>query len=86
MIVSTCRTCTHYRQHYVLDELGCIAIDCGHCTYPRLKHREPENKGCQHYVLRLVPLTLPDRESVVRFLTGELLQYILRLNLPEEKE
>lgn len=84
MNTPVCQTCVHYRRHYVLDDQSCIPVDCGHCTYPRIKHREPGCRACGNYELRTVPPALPDRESVVHFLTKDLLQYILSLRLPPE--
>ena len=72
----------HYRQHYILDEQCCTPINCGHCTYPRLKHREPNTHACSYFELRTTPTALPDRNSVIHFLTTELLQHILSLELP----
>lgn len=79
-----CKDCTHYRQHHVLDEQSCTAVDCGHCIYPRQKHRKPDARACSYYELRMNPAAMPDRERVVQFLTEEMLQYILSLNLPPE--
>ena len=79
-----CKNCIHYRQHYIMDEQSCTAVDCGHCVYPRTKHRQPKHPACDHYVHRPVPPALPSREQVVHYLTTELLQYILSLDLPPE--
>lgn len=81
-----CKTCIHYRQHYVLDEQRCTSVNCGHCIYPRVKHREPNTKACQHYDQRTEPPSLPDRNHVLHFLTTEFLQYILNLDLPPEQK
>lgn len=82
MIGSVCKTCVHYRQHYILDEQRCTPIACGHCVFPRLKHREPSTPACHRYQLSSVPPSLPDRDRVISFLATELLQYILNLDLP----
>ena len=55
MTEPVCKTCTHYRQHYVLDEQRCTSVNCGNCTYPRLKHREPNATACLHYEVRTLP-------------------------------
>ena len=38
-----CSRCKHYIQHYGLNKRhqACEAINCGHCMYPRIKHRKP---------------------------------------------
>ena len=41
-----CKTCVHYFRHYILDRQRCTPIDCGHCGYPRIKHREPNHRAC----------------------------------------
>ena len=81
----TCKTCIHYHQHYIVDDQRCVAIKCGHCVYPRLKHREPQNPACAHYEAQTTPPPLPDREAVTNFLTTELLKYVLSLKLPPEQ-
>ena len=82
----TCKSCVHFRQHYVLDEQRGMAVGCGHCVYPRIKHRKPDGTACVHFEMRMEPLDLPDREQVVSFLTTEVLQHILDLKLPPEIE
>ena len=77
-----CQTCVHYRRHYLLDSQGCTATNCGHCVFPRTKHREPGHPACSKYILQTVPPALTDWGSVVHFLITELLQYILSLGLP----
>ena len=84
METAYCKECKYFRQHYVLDVQSCTSINCGHCTYPRLKHRTPYHMACQHFQPRELPVPLPDRERVIYFLTEEILQRILSLQLPPE--
>ena len=77
-----CKFCTHYVQHYALTKSLCITVECGHCTWPRMKGRKPGTKACGHFELRQEPLSLPERERVIRFLTVDVLQRILSLELP----
>ena len=79
-----CGSCTHFRQHYILDRQSCRAISCGHCSQPRLKHRRPEQSACPHYV-PCAGNDLPDRREVIHYLTTDFLQYILQLELPPEE-
>ena len=45
-----CRDCKHFRQHYVhFCETRYDPINCGHCVYPRLKHRQPKTTACIHF-------------------------------------
>ena len=79
-----CKNCEFFLQHYILDEQRCTPINCGHCRYPRLKHREPGHRACSNFKLRNLPAAVPDRDRVLRFLTTEFLQYVLSLDLPPE--
>lgn len=79
-----CGNCIYFRQHYILEVERCTAINCGHCIYPRLKNRKPGSEACANYSARTTPLVLPDREQVIRFLTTEMLQHILDIDLPPE--
>lgn len=84
MTQATCRNCTHFHQHYTLDKQSCSAIDCGHCDCPRLRHRAASAAPCGRFAPRVDPPELPDRKDVVHYLTTEVLQYILNLELPPE--
>lgn len=46
----TCKDCQYFRQHYVLflDDRF-TAVPCGHCVYPRLKHRKPDTFACVNF-------------------------------------
>lgn len=78
-----CKDCTHFRQHFILDEQSCSAVSCGHCAYPRLKYRRPDEKVCPHFQAGAHPL--PDRAKVVHYLTTEILDYVMGLALPPEQ-
>ena len=43
-----CCTCAHYTQHYRKDLWGYSAVHCGHCSFPRVKTRKP-NQTCGHW-------------------------------------
>ena len=56
----TCAFCIHFRPHYIqFDEDRYSLIPCGHCVYPRLKHRQATSKGCIHFS----PLPPKEREK-----------------------
>ncbi len=50
MTNETCATCKHFHQHYSLKDGILTRVYCGHCTFPRVKHKRPCNKTCPHYV------------------------------------
>ena len=77
----TCKTCAHFHQHYTLEPSRCSPIPCGHCSFPRLKHRKPHTTACKHYLQADIK-SLPDREKVLAFLTVDMLQHIMQLSLP----
>ena len=46
----TCADCAHFRPHYIkFDEDRYDLISCGHCVYPRLKHRQCGTPACVHF-------------------------------------
>lgn len=48
---SRCENCKHFRRHYALDRDYCyfLALDYGHCVYPKLKKRDADIKACQYW-------------------------------------
>lgn len=49
-----CANCKYYHQHYVRSSAtygGYVACYSGHCVYPRIKKRMPE-QHCQHFTER----------------------------------
>ena len=76
---NTCGSCGYFHQHYVMDSQTCTAICCGHCSYPRLKHRKPDTPACKYFVPG-------ERELPVgrQFLTLELLRWVQSLEFPPE--
>ena len=45
-----CKDCKHFRQHYIhFCDNRFDAIPCGHCVYPRLKHRRPDTLACVYF-------------------------------------
>ena len=84
MEAQTCKSCTHFYQHYVLTETYGFPVDCGHCRKPRIKHRKASDKACGHYLLRSNSDTPQNRSEVVHFLTTTVLERILELEIPPE--
>lgn len=69
----TCRSCVHFRQHYIFDNRQCAAANCGHCTHLRPKHRKPDSDACPHYV----PSPTTDQDRAFELMTAELMRYLL---------
>lgn len=47
---SYCAQCIHYVPHYIkFGENLFDLIRCGHCTYPRRKHRDAYAKACVNF-------------------------------------
>ena len=78
-----CENCRYFRRHYIVDSQRCTPVNCGHCTYPRIKKRTPDTLACGHFEI-CRSRDLPDREAVVNFLTTDFLQELLKLSLPYE--
>ena len=80
----TCKDCKYFRQHYGLDDHQLFRFNCGHCIHPRLQTKKPYARVCSHFE----PAS-PSEETFVskKYLTRELLNYILRMDLlPEISE
>lgn len=47
----TCQDCKHYHRHFINDfeNSRFLAINCGHCTTPRTKQREPSHLACCYF-------------------------------------
>ena len=84
MINQQCKKCQYYLQHYTLDKRKIFRVYCGHCTFGKAKRKLPDAKACQSFVPRP-----PQEEAFVskEYLSKELIQYMLRLELlPEIKD
>ena len=55
----TCKDCQHFRQHYRPSGNTYTPIGCGHCVYPRLKHRHPDTEACFRFVPAVSPESAP---------------------------
>ena len=43
-----CANCAHYYDHYAYNGRHYIPCTCGHCVYPRIKHRKP-TQSCERF-------------------------------------
>ena len=79
-----CKSCVHYIQHYGLNKRRLYRLNCGHCTFPKIRNRRPYTVACAYY--------MPGEADEAAFaskeyLSKELLQYLLHLELlPEIQE
>ena len=78
-----CDSCQFYLRHYTLNKRNIFRVYCGHCTFSRPRRKRPDAKACEHYA----PGT-PQEDAFVskEYLSKELLQYMLRLELLPEIE
>ena len=76
-----CRNCAFYLQHFTMSKGKIIRVFCGHCTKRCYKRRLPDAKSCELFQ----PGTLPEEAFVSKeYLSKELLQYVLRMELLPE--
>ena len=49
-----CANCKYYCQHFLLHHefRNPYWVNCGHCIFPRSKHRKPTCKACNHFEVR----------------------------------
>lgn len=83
MAEKQCRECKYYLQHYTLDKRRIFRVHCGHCTFGRPKRKLPDAKVCENFVSGHAK-----EEAFVskEYLSKELLQYVLSLELLPEIE
>ena len=74
----TCETCVHFHQHYSLKDGKVTRVFCGHCTFKSPKTKRPYAKACENYAYGPDDT---DAFATKKYLTKELLQYLLHLEL-----
>ena len=74
-----CKNCTHFCQHYGMNQQKIYRLCCGHCTFGRrTKTKKPNAKACEHFA----PGTTPEEDFVSKeYLSKRLLHYMLHLDL-----
>lgn len=79
-----CENCQHFMQHYGLCKGTLFKVYCGHCTFTSPRKKLPDAAPCEHFL----PGSGAEEELVTKeYLTKELLQYVLSLELfPEKNE
>lgn len=78
-----CKNCQHYLQHFALNKRRIFRVNCGHCTFTRPKRKQPDAKACENYIPGPAP---EDAFASKEYLSKELLQYVLSLDLLPEIE
>ena len=76
-----CNTCAHFRQHYTFNRRKIFRVNCGHCTYQKVKTKRPDSKACDGYLLSA---SMENSFATKEYLSKELLEYMLRLELLPE--
>ena len=76
MTNETCETCKHFHQHYSLKDGILTQVHCGHCVFPRVKHKQPYSKSCEHYTRGPV-----DEEiyATKKYLTKEMIRHLFEM-------
>ncbi|MDY3618429.1 hypothetical protein [Agathobaculum sp.] len=49
----TCENCKYFYQHYVKLPKRFTTANCGHCVYPRMKKRTPDNPACEYFCAKI---------------------------------
>ena len=77
------KNCQHFVQHLALNQRRIFCVYCGHCTLGKSKRKQPDAKACEHYISG----PSPENAFVTKeYLSKELLQYMLQLELLPEIE
>ena len=78
-----CKECQYYLRHYTLDKRKIFRVYCGHCTFDKPKRKLPDAKACEQFT----PHPAQEEAFVSKeYLSKELLQYVLNLELLPEIE
>lgn len=79
----SCSNCQYYLQHYTFDSKRIFRVYCGHCTLKCAGKKRPDTKACDSFIPGL-----PKENAFAskEYLSKELLQYMLRLELLPEIE
>ena len=76
-----CHECKYFLQHYTFGKQKIFSVYCGHCVLGRPKHKKPDAKACEDFVPSPDP---KDLFVTKEYLTKELLQYVLSMELLPE--
>ena len=81
MRTNTCKSCTHYQQHYAFDQRKIFRVYCGHCTLRTVRKKLPDTAACENF-----SPAPPDENAFAtkEYLSKTLLEYMLSLELLPE--
>ena len=76
-----CKNCQYFLQHYTLTRRRLIRVHCGHCTFSKVKRKQPDTIACENFLP-----SPPQQEAFAskEYLSKELLEYVLSLELLPE--
>ena len=73
-----CRNCNFFIQHYALKDGQLFRVHCGHCTFSRVRRKQPDTSVCENYK----PGGANEDAFVTKeYLCKELLSYVLNMEL-----
>ena len=78
-----CKNCQYYRQHYAFDRRRIFRVYCGHCTICARKKKLPDTAACAQFIPAPPEV---NAFATKEYLSKELLQYVLQLELLPEIE
>lgn len=78
-----CANCSYYLRHYTFDSRKIFRVYFGYCTFSRPKRKRPDARACENFT----PGSAQEEAFASKeFLSKELLQYMLSLELLPEIE
>ena len=76
-----CKDCANFYQHYGLSDKKLFALNCGHCTHRKPRHKSPLSAVCDQFSPAAKTKELFASKE---YLSKALLKYILELELLPE--
>lgn len=73
-----CKDCENYIQHYAFDKRKIFRVYCGHCRKNYRKRKYPHSPACEEFLPGSIDI---DAFATKEYLSKELLQYMMRLDL-----
>ena len=72
----TCKSCTHFHQHYSLKDGKITRVFCGHCIFPKVKSTRPYTKACENYIYGAAD---EDAFADKNYLTKEMIRHLFEM-------
>lgn len=78
-----CKSCQYFLQHYTFDKRKIFRVYCGHCIFSKPRCKQPHSAACENFA----PGNSQEEAFASKeYLSKELLQYVLSLELLPEIE